>query len=39
MLDDLVELERRSRRGATIDVSDLSRLALKWSKRTAARAR
>ncbi|MBM3991339.1 MAG: hypothetical protein FJ298_10090 [Planctomycetes bacterium] len=39
MLDDLLAIERRSRRGGEVDASDFVRLALRWSRKAAARAR
>lgn len=39
MLDDLLEVERRSRNGASIDASELTRLALRWSLRERSTAR
>lgn len=39
MLDDLLEIERRSRRGGEVDAADFVRLALRWSRRAPARAR
>ena len=39
MLDDLLELERRSRRGVEIGAEDFTRLSLSWSRKAAARAR
>ena len=42
MFDDLLSLERRSRHGATLDASEVARLALRWrrtpSGKPAARA-
>jgi DNA polymerase III delta subunit len=35
MLEDLLELERRSRRGAEVDASELARLALRWRRPSA----
>ncbi|MCC7011603.1 MAG: hypothetical protein IT454_03490 [Planctomycetes bacterium] len=39
MLDDLLAIERRSRQGAEIDANEFVRLALRWSRKAAARAR
>ncbi len=39
MLDDLLEIERRSRQGGEVDGTDFVRLALRWSRKAAARAR
>ncbi len=36
MLDDVLEIERRSRRNVDVDASDFTRLALRWSRRAAA---
>jgi hypothetical protein len=38
MLDDLLDVERRSRHGATLDASEWTRLALRWSRRPRAAA-
>jgi len=38
MLDDLLDVERRSRHGASIDASELTRLALRWSRRPRSAA-
>lgn len=37
MLDDLLEVERRSRRAPGVDAADFTRLALRWSRKRAAR--
>ena len=39
MFDDLLEVERRARRNVSVDASDFTRLALRWSRRAAARSR
>jgi hypothetical protein len=39
MLDDVIALERRARCGIDLDAADFAALALKWSRRSAARAR
>ena len=38
MLDDVLEVERATRRGASVDAGDFARLALRWSRRDAVRS-
>jgi hypothetical protein len=36
MMDDLLEVERRTRRGTLVDANDLTALALRWRRREPA---